>query len=402
MNDNLTHQLAERAEEFNRRGGTELEISQVLARAGEIRRGRRMRATMLMAACVLAIAVPTILVAADRDTGSQPTPAREVKKDLSPLTLTGLEQGQEPAIGYVVDGTWHADGSTTDLGPSGSVRAVVSLGSRFLVETDTVEGPLRVAVVPTPPTLVGQSSSWPGDGGLAASEDGGLAAFVQPDGTPVVVQDEGQVSVELPRIDGGFDAVAVTGTDCKSPSGSVCAVWVNSSGRTPQSWVSTPEGATRVRAPKGSADAAQPGMWLLDDVLADGTQAAKTEQTDDSSCSEVGTGDAVAWSTCDHQLGSFSPDGKHLSAFPAYFDGAGSSQVAVLDAKTGAVTLDLQTVQDAYVGQVVWEDDDHLLAMVGQGTQAAILRVGLDGHREYAVAPVTTEPFESPFVLPSR
>jgi hypothetical protein len=405
MND-LNQRLSHEAEQFSRRGGTELEISQVLARAGEIRRGRRMRATLLMAACVLAVAVPTVLVATDHGGAEQPTPAHEVKRDLSPLRLDGLEQGRAPRTGYVVGNAWHAaDGTSTDLAASGSVRAVVRLGSRFLVETDTIEGPLRVAVVPTPPTFIGQSSSWPGEGGLAASQDGDLAAFVQPDGTPVVVQDEGQVSVELPTIEdgSGFDAVAVTGTDCKSPSDSVCAVWVNSSGKAPQAWVSTPEGASRVRPAPGSPDMAEPSMWVMDDVLGDGEVAGMIDATDSGSCSEVeAAGGTALWSTCDHQFVSFSPDGKHLSAFPAYFDGAGSSQLSVLDAKDGATVLDLHTVQDAYVGQLVWEDDTHLLAAVGEGTRAAILRIGLDGSREYAVPPVTTQPFESPFTLPTR
>src|SRR4051812_42343256 len=156
MND-LNEHLTREADQFVRRGGTELDLAQVLDRAGEIRRGRRLRATLVMAACVLAIAVPTIVVASNHDSTDRPTPARRVEKNVSPLELSGLEQGRAPHTGYVVDNAWHAtDGTTTDLGGSGSVRAVVRLGSGLLVETDTVEGPLRVAVVPTPPTFVGQ------------------------------------------------------------------------------------------------------------------------------------------------------------------------------------------------------------------------------------------------------
>jgi hypothetical protein len=234
------------------------------------------------------------------------------------------------------------------------------------------------------------------EGGLAVSADGNLAGFVQPDGTPVIVQDDGQVSVELPRIDrgSGFDAVAVTGTDCQGTSESGCALWVNSKGRDPELWVTTLG---------GSAENPRPEMMSLADVLGGQLVAGMTSATDDGSCSAVGPldGDAL-WSTCAYQLGAFSPDGKLLSALPAYVDGAGTSEVAVLGAKTGQAVLDLHTAPDAYIGQMVWEDESHLLLGVGEGTRAGIVRLGLDGSREYAVPPVTTEPFETPFVLPSR
>ena len=138
MND-LSQRLAHEADQFTRRGGTELELSQVLARAGEIRRGRRMRATMLMAACVLAVVVPTALVAAERQDSHTPTPARKAERDLAPLQLSQLTQGRAPRNGYVADDTWHGE-TSIELSTAGRVRAVVPLGSRFLVETDTVEG----------------------------------------------------------------------------------------------------------------------------------------------------------------------------------------------------------------------------------------------------------------------
>ena len=76
-----------RADDFDRLGGTELDLQQVLARAGEIKRGRRLRATMVMAACVLAIAVPTLIASVGRG-GDKVQPAPPHQADSSPITAS--------------------------------------------------------------------------------------------------------------------------------------------------------------------------------------------------------------------------------------------------------------------------------------------------------------------------
>jgi hypothetical protein len=250
--------------------------------------------------------------------------------------------------------------------------------------------------VPAPPAFVGQETSWAVEGGLAGAgrNDGVVAAFVQPDGTPVVVRDDGRVSTELPRIPrgSGFEAVAVSGSDCQPEGADTCTVLVTTHGQKPQTWVSSSTGFVGEHEQMSNVVAS-----YRDKVL-----AGFTEITDSSTCSAVENVDTgSAWTTCDHQLEGYAPDGKHLSAFPAYFDGAGSSSLAVLDTATGDVVIDLQTMQDAFVTHVAWEDNEHLLAVVGEGPRAAILRIGLDGSREYAVPPTATEPYETPFVLPS-
>src|SRR5690349_14034527 len=96
----LSTRLAHEADQFFTKGGAPLEIGQVLDRAGEIRRGRRMRATMLMAACLLAVAVPTALLAT-RGHETPVQPAHQAKVDSSPLSLHGLDQGAGPFPGYL-------------------------------------------------------------------------------------------------------------------------------------------------------------------------------------------------------------------------------------------------------------------------------------------------------------
>jgi hypothetical protein len=388
----LAQHLDRRADEFDHRGGSHLELGQVLDRAGEIKRGRRMRATGIMAAVVLAVAVPTALVAARGDDAHKPvTPTHHSRTDTSPLTIDGLKTGAAPKTGWFDGKVWTGpDGTQVQVSGGDDPAAVARVGDSLLFAAQGKAG-MRVRLVPPVGGGAGAVQSWPIDGAIAVSDDGELGAFVRPDGTPVVIRANGTY-YELPQVPrgSGFDAVAVTG-DCADGS---CAVWVNSHGRDPEVWTSTSTGAVNPGGPETRS---------VDDVLAGKAVAAMSSATDDGSCSAVMPLDGPpTWSTCDHQLGTFSPDGEHLSAFPAYFDGAGSSELAVLDAATGAVRLDLHTGQDAYVGHAVWEDDNHLLAVVGEGARAAVLRIGLDGSREYAVAPTASEPYVAPFVLPSR
>lgn len=379
----LNTRLARKADRFFVEGGAPLDLSQVLDRAGEIKRGRRMQATVLMAACVLAVAVPTVLIATNHEPSSTHLPAKHTKVDTSPVGLGDLEVGDLPRVGYLQSGSLHQDGYT--YSSKGAQYAELAEFARGAMVAERDESGRLTA------HALDGSTSWPMEGTFAGSADGNLVAFVQPDGTPVVVREDGR-NYELPRIPrgSGFTAVALSG-DCES---SECTVWVNSAGRKPEVWMSTSGGLVTVTRPE---------MRRADDVLGGEVVAGMTSATDDGSCSAVAKLDLPAtWSTCDYQLGSFAPNGHQLSAFPAYFDGAGSSELAVLDAGTGAPVLDLHTTQDAFISQTVWEDDSHLLAVVGEGPRAAILRIGVDGSREYAVPPTATEPYTSPFVLPSR
>src|SRR4051794_14159466 len=277
MND-LTERLAREAGEFERRGGTALHLDQVLDRAGEIRRGRRLRATLVMAAVVVAVAAPAALLATHRDVSPEPTPAAPTKVDTSPVTLEGLDRGRNPSAGWMQGKVWHGPDGSEFTWSGGRVLAVALAGDGTLVASYGDQGQ-RAYLVPPVGSTAHQMSSWPMEGGFAVSADGKEASFVAPDGTPMVI--EGGSAHPLPRVPegSGFDGVAVTGKTCLSPAASVCAVWVRTNGRSPASWVSTPEGVTPVQA-------AAP-MWLLSDVLDDGTQAGMTDVSDSGSCSRV-------------------------------------------------------------------------------------------------------------------
>jgi hypothetical protein len=399
MNSNHTEhdlnaRLSRQAEQFDRLGGSDLDLGQVLDRAGEIRRGRRMRATIVMAACVLAIAVPTALVSIDRGGDKEPQPAPPSQVDRSALTLDGLEQGDAPHIAYVQSGALHREGFT-----------YTSKGERYVGAAELRNGTM-LAVRDKDGNLTARAldgDSWPMSGDFAASQGGEMVAFVQPDGTPVVVTSDGtrsaRKSYTLPRIQrgSGFDAVAVDGQGCRTTVEFPCRVWVTSHGSSPESWTSTSGDIARKTRPQ---------LGRVTDVDSTETEAASVVEVreDLTSCSAVVhiVDRTQRWATCDYRLLEFSPDDKRLLATGSVGDGIGDTQLAVLDTQSGKVELDLRTADQVFIGQMVWEDDSHVLATVFQGGMWAVLRIGLDGRRQYAVAPVQAEDIDSPFALATR
>jgi hypothetical protein len=69
----------------------------------------------------------------------------------------------------------------------------------------------------------------------------------------------------------------------------------------------------------------------------------------------------------------------------------------VLGARTGEVHQELESPFPFW--DAVWEDGDHLLAVVVQRRHAAVVRVGLDGGVELAAPPVPTDPSSPPYTL---
>jgi hypothetical protein len=392
----LNIRLAHEADAFFSRGGTVLDIGQVLDRAGEIKRGRRMRATMLMAACVLAVAVPTALVVTRSDHNTPVMPSHHTKVDSSPLTLKGLERGPEPHDGYALDGKFHVGNGVIGLHAGrDTVTDVARFAGGVLVATRNDNGEHTAHVVDAQGATT--SADWPLEGALAVSADGKAAAFVGPDGKPMVNLEGGAKTVVLSRIPrgSGFSAVAFTGDCSHFPLNSSCSVWVTSTGQTPetwQTWFDHPAQRTG-REFDGVTD-------VVDGALVAGISERHEDLTTCSAVERFGQ-TTPAWSTCDHQLSAFSPDGSRVLAQPDG-DGLGPIGLAVYGADDGQLLLDLDVADQGYIQQMVWEDNRHVLANVYQDGQWAVVRIGLDGSREYAVPPLpATDDAESPFVLPS-
>jgi hypothetical protein len=388
--NDLSSTLQRQAEQFARRGGHDLDLAQVVSRAGEISRGRRMRATMVMAAVVLAVAAPvgvTVL-------GNDPTDPRKVDPaavpDYSTITLDGLEPGNAPATGYAANGEIHDGAMTVGLGEGGEPRALARIDGGFLVARQTPDGDLSASFIGVNRAF--PARSWPTTGSFAVSAEGNVGAFVQPDGWVRVIQDQGDGVYGFGDLPGdGFQVVGIDGEDC-SDTGD-CTVYVQTKDENPKLWaVSATAEPTEVH----------PGMigavGITDDLV-----AGQVSYSGDGSCSEVRTRDnAPLWKTCDYRFSSFSPSGGLLLGAQAYGDGLGDGQLSVLDARTQQVVLDLKTDDGTHITSATWEDDDHILATVFGNGRWSVIRFALNGAREYALSPVAGEDTEPPFLVASH
>jgi hypothetical protein len=98
----------------------------------------------------------------------------------------------------------------------------------------------------------------------------------------------------------------------------------------------------------------------------------------------------VKWRTCDNQLSDISTDNAHVLGTPAYGDGFGPRDLEVLKTVDGSVVHSFASSRDgssATYFDEVWEDAEHVLVVTYQDGEWAVVRLGVDGSMEYAVAP---------------
>lgn len=390
----LTDELDRGAHRFDELGGRDLDLSEVLGRARGIRHRRRAGVALAAAAVLAAVAVPVGLSAGGTTT-APPLPASSVTpRPIQRIALDDLPVGAAPTTGWVDGHTWHAaDGKVLAVNPhAGDVRGIAPVGDGAVVSMAHTDGALWAWFLHDDGTFEELAS--PIEGGLVRSPDGRVVAFVGSHHRATVVLGARRHTALRPTgHTGSLSAAAVTGEDC-SATGPGCVVWLNDLGRSP--W-------TLPVASGAAADLAMvPRIETLADVASDGHKAGIVSRTDAGTCSEVQDGGGHRlWRTCDARFLTFSPDGTRLLGTAAYGDGLGDTRLSVFDAATGRAQLDLPTARGAVITQMVWEDDTHVLAAVSEGGRAAIVRLGLDGRAEYAVAPVPQHDDVNPFVLPA-
>ena len=114
----------------------------------------------------------------------------------------------------------------------------------------------------------------------------------------------------------------------------------------------------------------------------------------------------VRWKTCENQLADISPDNRHVLGTPAYADGFGPQDLDLLSTADGSVVRAYASARDgssATYFDEVWEDAEHVLVVTYQDGEWAVVRLGVDGSMEYAVAPRRgSSDTRSPFRLQTR
>jgi hypothetical protein len=326
-------------------------------------------------------------------TASTADPSETTTK--SGLAIEGLDEGAPPRVPYLArdGGTW------TLVQPDGTTRPLDREYGAFAPMGDglvgTTYGDVDNEVVVLDGDLHQVSAHEVREGGLAVSPDGAIVGWIGSDGRPHVVEQGGAQEWDLPEVRGGSELAALVsdGTTCKEGvEGSGCAAFVNSPDST-RAWSSVSHGIVDV----------VPGVLGIGDVAQGGAMVAMTSVSDEGSCwgrFRVWEPEPV-WETCDYTLFDFSPSGAHILAGPAYLDGFGQGLAAVLD-DDGHLVAEWHSRGQAALLQTVWEDDEHVLAMVFEDDAWAVLRLGVaDGSVELAVPPVPDAGGSYPFVLPT-
>ncbi len=225
-----------------------------------------------------------------------------------------------------------------------------------------------------------------------ATDEGDLMAWADGGSEPFVI---GHSDLTGPSIS------AISGTSCAPGTPSDCLFYAsgwNMQTNTSESFTMTPDGQV--------GEVARGAIVNVNDVTDDGRLVGLTELRDDGSCSAVfapGETEPV-FRTCDHTLEAFSPNGDLVLASEPYHSGIGSGTIAIYDAATGDLLAERTKTKNrhAFYNSAVWEDESHVLFTAYQDGQWSIVRMGLDGAMEYAMAPQKGEDVTVPWHFETR
>ncbi len=392
--EELTRALHRRVDDLQE---APLTLAHVRGRAREIRRTRRV-VTAVGLATAAALLVPVALLAGgglDRAEGPGPASTRPSPSASSPsvvvpspvgtvpLELSGLDRGAATAVPWISadDGVLHTGADTLRLPrrydqvtPYGEGWLALRLGNADAPATATIDrldaNLDEVASTPSGPALVrgddGARVAW-----VEFEKDRAVLVSGPSDGGPTTRRDLPSYSVRpLGFLDG--DRIAVETEEADGTR------------------------AYDVVDPDGSVTAVRDVLRVVGTSAATGTVVALTqEQQDGSYCSgalDVSAGGGLLWQTCDYLLGPLSPDGRFvLGLSPEALPG--SATLSILDARTGTALVDfVPRATGTTVGQAVWEDGEHVLALVSDGSTETMLRAGPDGGLEQVGDPLPVDP----------
>lgn len=347
--------------------------------------------TTLLAATTLAVLT---LIAPPAAPAAQQSQERSRSAPTTLFDVSDLGTGAPPALAWSV----RRAGRTAIRGAGGtrtpvpnSLDAFAPMGSGFVIQT--------AGNHPVTTRWVGADGS-PGRGewrtghGLAVSARGRAVAFAGRRGRVWAIDSAGDrvLSLNPVPITGTGRAVALAGEDCKeSATSHGCSVDVNGA----RAWYTTTHGIVE-RTPHLRLASAGRGAWL----------GGITSVSDTGSCSAMTWGLRVQWRTCDNRLSDISPGNDHVLGLPAYGDGFGPTTLDVLATADGSVVRTFRSPTHGAVTTYfdeVWEDPEHVLVVTFSDGKWAIVRLGIDGSMEYAVAPRRgSTDTKAPFQLQTR
>ena len=313
------------------------------------------------------------------------------------LDVRDLDQGEPPALAWTERTAGrtviHGSGGTTTPVPN-NVVALAPMGSGYVVQTALNR--------PTTVRWIGADGSpgrreWRTGYGLAVSPLGQVVAFAGRAGRVWTIDQEGDRVFRFnpAPVTGTAHAVSVTGENCKEGEGDPgfgCSIAVNGPHR---AFYTSSHGIVD-RVPHLRQTTTGRGRW----------QGGITSFSEMGSCSAMLRSWRVKWRTCDNQLSDIAPDNRHVLGTPAYADGFGPTALDVLATTDGSVVRSFASARDgssATYFDEVWEDPEHVLVVTFQDDEWAVVRLGVDGSMEYAVAPRpgSMDDF-SPFRLQAR
>ncbi|GAA5115745.1 hypothetical protein GCM10023339_23410 [Alloalcanivorax gelatiniphagus] len=334
------------------------------------------RATLVgaTALALTAVLAPATLAARAPSPAAAPSTA-----PTTVLDVRGLDLGAPPAIAWSerrsgatvihrTDGSLTpAPNRLTEIAPMGSGHVVQTYGrggatTRWI---DADGNPGR--------------REWRTGHGLGVSAAGTAVGFSGRRGKVWTIDEEGDrvLSFTPVPITGRGSAVAVIGDYCKEDETSTgCSVYVNG----PNTAHYTSSHGIVDRLPHLRQASTGRGRWL----------GGITSMSDFGTCSAMLRSTKVRWRTCDNQLSDIAPDNRHVLGTPAYADGFGPTTLDLLATADGAVVRSFAAARNgrsATYFDEVWEDPEHVLVVTYQAGRWAVVRLGVDGSIEYAVAP---------------
>ena len=284
-----------------------LGLRDVQGRASSIRRNRRIAVGVGVAAA-LAVIVPTAVTATDLmrtdsapppATSPTPKPGPQPQADGSfPLTIEGLPEGEPAQIGYtLIDEqqlvmpaeTFDLPDAYTQIAPYGT-DGWLALRSGNYPPTGS-----QIVELTKDFEVVSSVSAGPA---FVLNSDASRFAWVEVEG--------GQSVLVTAPSDGGEPTRTPIGDDIAQPVGFLPGDRVAFSS-TDQA---TGEQSFGLVAPDGEVTEIGGFLRLYDASEANGLVAGQTQyRRDGTSCAGALANSGMAWETCDHTLGQFSPDG---------------------------------------------------------------------------------------------